>query len=137
MTALEPKSQSAEGQAPQTVLIVDDEAATRTLLRKTVEGLSTPCRVLEAGDGDSALEMGRQQRPDLVLLDIVLPGSSASGVLVCQELCKDSRVKVVIVSGKASGPVANACLQMGAIELIKKPFVVDAVREKIERWLAG
>lgn len=136
MTAPEPKSPSAGGQTARTVLIVDDEAATRTLLRTTVEGLSVPCRIIEAMDGDSALEMVKQHSPDLVLLDIVLPGSSTSGVLLCQEMCRDSRRKVVIVSGNAAGPIANACLQMGALELIRKPFSVDAVREKLERWLA-
>ena len=81
----------------KTVLIVDDEAGMRTLLRAMVEGASVPCRIVEAADGDSAVEMARRDRPDVVPLDIVLPGSSASGVPVCQELCKDSRTKVVIV----------------------------------------
>ncbi len=118
------------------VLIVDDEAATRALLKATVEGLSIPCVVAEAADGDTAIEIAHRTRPDLVLLDIVLPGSSASGVLVCQELCKDSRTTVVIVSGQAGDSVLNACLSAGATDHVRKPFSVAQMREKIAGWLA-
>jgi two-component system response regulator MtrA len=126
----------AEEAPKRSILIVDDEAATRKLLRATIEGLSIPCTVAEASDGDAALQLGRKTRPDLILLDIVLPGSSTSGVLVCQEFCKDSRTKVVIVSGQASDPIVQACLSMGAVEFVRKPFSVDDMRAKLERWLA-
>lgn len=125
-----------EAASEKSVLIVDDEAGTRALLRTTVEGLSIPCRILEAVDGDMAREIAASVRPDLVLLDIVLPGSTASGVFVCQELCKDPRIKVVIVSGQARDAVLRACLSAGAIEHVKKPFSVPELRTKIERWLA-
>jgi len=117
------------------VLIVDDEAATRALLRATIEGLSIPCVISEAADGDAAIDIARRTRPDLVLLDIVLPGSSKSGVLVCQELCKDSRTTVVIVSGQAVDSVLNACLSAGASDQVRKPFSVAQMREKIAGWL--
>ncbi len=126
----------AEEQSAKKVLVVDDEAATRALLRATVEGLSMPCQVEEAADGDTAIELARRVRPDLVLLDIVLPGSTASGVLVCQELCKDSRTKVVIVSGQAQRSILDACFTAGAIQHVNKPFSVAELRNSIERWLA-
>jgi len=112
------------------VLIVDDEAPTRILLRKTVQGLCTPCTVFEASDGDEALRIARREHPDLVLLDIVLPGSSSSGVIVCQELCR-THTKVLIVSGNATGPIADACLSMGAVAILRKPFSVDDARAMI------
>lgn len=129
---------SSETEEPRrfNVLIVDDEAATRALLRATVEGLSVLCRIFEAVDGDSALEIARRTRPDLVLLDIVLPGSGTSGVLVCQELSKDRRTKVVIVSGRAADSVIRVCLYAGAIEHIAKPFSVPELRAKMEQWLS-
>jgi CheY-like chemotaxis protein len=126
----------ADEQSAKKVLVVDDEAATRALLRATVEGLSMPCQVAEAADGDTAIELARRVRPDLVLLDIVLPGSAASGVLVCQELCKDSRTKVVIVSGQAQRSILDACFSAGAIQHVNKPFSVPELRDSIERWLA-
>ena len=129
--------ETEEGQRQFNVLIVDDEAATRALLRATVEGLAMPCRILEAVDGDSALEIARQTRPDLVLLDIVLPGSGTSGVWVCQELSKDRRTRVVIISGKAGDSVIRACLYAGAIEHVAKPFSVPELRARIEQWLSA
>ncbi|UCC68512.1 MAG: response regulator [Armatimonadota bacterium] len=123
--------------AERTVLIVDDEAATRALLRNTVQGLSVPCRILEAVEGDTALELAKQEQPDLALVDIVLPGSSTSGVLVCRELLNLRGIQVVIVTGKATDPIVEACLSLGALECIRKPFSVEDVRGKLERWLAG
>ncbi len=135
------EEQSANGSAPAratpTVLVVDDQAPIRKALRMMLEGLSQPCRILEATDGDSALALARSERPDLVLLDIVLPGSGVSGVLACQELCKDSRTKVVIVSGEASDSIVGACLSLGAVEYVRKPFSVPDFQEKLEAWLTG
>jgi CheY-like chemotaxis protein len=121
----------------RTVLIVDDEAQTRTLLRTVLRGVSVPCQVYEAVDGDAALELARRRRPDLVLLDIVLPGSSVSGVLACRELAKDLSTKVVVVSGKAGESIVRACLHTGAYAYVRKPFSVDDMRSKIEGWLAA
>ncbi len=135
MTASDSPSQSASGASPATVLIVDDEAATRALLRKTVE--SSGCRALEAADGDTALQLARSSSPDLVLLDIVLPGSTTSGVLVCKELLEELRLRVVVVTGNASATITRSCLQMGAAEIVRKPFSVDALREKLPGWLAS
>ncbi len=137
MSDQKPCSPDLEESTKRTVMIVDDEAATRALLRATLEGLPIPVEVIEVADGDTALEVNRRARPDLILLDIVLPGSSTSGVLVCQELCRDSRTKVVIVSGQASESILQSCLSMGALEYIRKPFSVSDVRAKLEGWLAG
>ncbi len=128
---------TAEGEkgAERTVLIVDDEAATRRLLKSTVKRLSIPCRILEAVDGDQAVALAQQERPDLALVDIVLPGSSRSGVLVCQELCKSLETKVVIVSGQATDAIIRSCISLGALDYIRKPFTIDDIRGKLERWL--
>ena len=123
-------------QAERTVLIVDDEAPARLLLRTALKGLSVPCKVAEAVTAESALAIARKTRPDLVLLDIVLPGSSVSGVMVCQELCKDLHTKVVIVSGSATNSIIQACLSMGALEQVRKPFSVEEIQQKMEAWLA-
>jgi CheY-like chemotaxis protein len=122
--------------AERSILIVDDEPTVRTLLRKIAEGLSVACRIHEAADGQSALQIARLTRLDLVLLDIVLPGSSTSGVLLCQELCKNTRTKVVIVSGNAGTSVLNTCLSMGAADCVRKPFSPEQLRGKLMAWLA-
>jgi len=135
MSASDPQGEGVGKTATATVLIVDDEAPARTLLRKTLEALPVSCRIFEAADGDTALRVARQSPPDLVLLDIVLPGSSTSGVLVCQELCK-THTKVVIVSGNATGSIAQACLSMGAVDILRKPYSVQDARALFESCLA-
>ena len=122
-------------QEPKRVLIVDDDEATRKLLRATVEGVSVPCAVYELADGDEAIKFARSNRPDLALVDIVLPGSEASGVTVCRELCRDSRTKVIVVSGQASEAITQAALAAGALAYVRKPFSVDDMRSKLEVWL--
>jgi CheY-like chemotaxis protein len=136
MTELALSTSQDVGSATRSVLIVDDEPAIRTLLREIAEGLSVACRVYEAADGQLALQIARATRIDLVLLDIVLPGSSTSGVLVCQELCKDTRTKVVIVSGNAGQSILSTCLSMGAADCVRKPFSADQLRDKLTAWLA-
>jgi CheY-like chemotaxis protein len=119
------------------VLIVDDDPATRALLRAVVEDLvALPCHIYEAEDGGSALRIAHQVRPRLVLLDIVLPGSDASGVLICQQLCKDANTKVIIITGVSSRSIVDACLSAGAAECILKPFSTDHMRTAIERCLS-
>jgi len=118
------------------VLIVDDDDATRALLKAVVAELDVPCRIHEATDSDTALRIARHSPIDLVLLDIVLPGSGTSGMLVCQELCRDPRTKVVIVSGVAAKSMLNAYLSVGAADYVRKPFTMSEIRPKLARWLA-
>jgi two-component system response regulator VicR len=120
----------------RTVLILDDEAATRALLRKTVETLSVPCRVVEATDVDEAIEVAHREQPALALVDIVLPGSTISGVLVCRELLKLRGTEVVIVSGQATDSIIESCLEAGVREWVRKPFSVEELKGKLEEWLA-
>ncbi len=130
-----PPTQPAGAGREFTVLIVDDEPATRKLLSEIIKRLPARCCVLEAGDAEAALQLARRSCPDLVLLDIVMPGSRTTGVTVCQELCKNHHTKVVIVSGQATDAVSQACLSMGAVEIIRKPFTVEEVEDRLKRLL--
>jgi len=119
------------------VLIVDDEAATRALLRQIMQGLPFPCRIYEAATGDEALTVTHEIRPDLALVDIMLPASSVSGVMLCQQMCKDSRTKVAIISGHATETIVEACLTAGAVGYVRKPFSVEEMRDRVTGWLSG
>jgi CheY-like chemotaxis protein len=130
-----PPNREERAEPKHHVLIVDDEASARTLLRTTVNSLPVPCRVAEAADGETALQLARESRPDLVLLDIVLPGSSVSGVMVCQELCKDLETRVVLITGRASDAITRTCMALGAVECVRKPFSVEEMRDTLVRWL--
>jgi len=123
----------AAGPGP-VVLIVDDEAATRVLLKRTVLTACPAAQLYEASDGETALRLARTTHPDLVLLDIVLPGSETSGVLICQELAK-TQTRVLIVSGNATGSIAQACLSMGAVGILRKPFTIEDAQATIRGCL--
>ena len=125
----------AGDEKPKTVLIVDDQDTTRMLIRAAVEKAGVPCQVVEASDGDTALRVAQERHFSLILLDIVLPGSSISGVLVCNHLCKDPRNRVVIISGQASKTIVQACLNSGALAYVPKPFSVEAFQEQVRGWL--
>ena len=135
MTLVLPKDETTDVGDIPTVLIVDDEPAARKLLRTVVEQLDAPVRVEEAADADAVMEIVRRARPDLVLLDITLPDSRASGVILCQVLASDARTRVVIVTGNATESILHTCLTMGALECVRKPFNVEQMRSNIARWL--
>jgi CheY-like chemotaxis protein len=136
MTAPDAPTTSGTSRPGPAVLIVDDEAATRALLKKIVQGLYPSAQLHEASDGETALRIARAAHPDLVLLDIVLPGSDTSGVLVCQELTR-AQIPVLIVSGNATGQVLQTCLSLGAADILRKPFTIEDAQAKIKTCLGG
>lgn len=113
------------------VLVVDDEPAIRALIRSTLE--PTGHAVLEAADGPSGLEAALSQLPDLVLLDIALPG--LSGLEVCRRLKADpatTQTKVLFLTGL---PQPEAPPPFGADGCIAKPFTPDDIVRQIEQVL--
>ncbi len=123
----------AAGSGPA-VLIVDDEAATRRLLKQVVLAVCPSARVHEAADGTTALRFARTHHPALALLDIVLPGSETSGVLLCQELTK-IHTPVLIVTAHATGSISQACLEMGAADVLSKPFTAEDAQARVRACL--
>lgn len=112
-----------------TVLVVEDEEAFIEALNVGLvrEGF----RVQVARDGAAALEMFDAVRPDLVLLDVMLP--KVSGVDVCRELRKRSRVPIIMVTAKGSEIDTVVGLEVGADDYVTKPY---RVRELVARMRA-
>ena len=101
-------------------LIVDDDASTRTLLRSWLEGLEEFARPLEAEDGQSALEQLRRYAPDLMLLDLVMPGTSGFAVLErLREL--SCRPRVVVISRVGSERLLDQIFSLGVDFYFQKP----------------
>ncbi len=130
MTGQEEKSRQ------QTILIAEDEAplarALATMLSK--EGLCT----LVASDGDEALEMARTCQPDLILLDVMMPGRS--GIEVCATLKTDVETRsipIIIISAKAEKSDRLVGLAAGADEYLTKPFSPTRLIELVNQILAG
>jgi two-component system phosphate regulon response regulator PhoB len=115
----------------QTVLVCDDETILRILVRATLARLGF--RVLEASDGNRALTCIRKDKPDLVLLDLMLPGRSGSEILAEVRGDPDcASTPVVLLSARAQAAECAAGLAGGADLYLFKPFsprgLVDVVK---------
>ena len=103
------------------ILIVDDEPAIRELEHSTLGELGH--QVIEAGTGAEALQLTREQQPDLVLLDIVLP--DVSGIEVCRQLraAKETRdIRIIVVSGADTKRALEESIIAGADDFLAKPI---------------
>jgi DNA-binding response OmpR family regulator len=116
------------------VLIVDDQADIRRMMNIA---LGEDFDFLEAEDGLTALDMVRQHRPDVVLLDVMMPGG-LDGLQVLEKIRADPRLKhtrVILVSAKGQVSDYDLGMQMGANAYFVKPFsplqLLAAINEQI------
>ncbi|WP_374109733.1 MULTISPECIES: response regulator transcription factor [Mycobacterium] len=114
-----------------TVLVVDDEKKLRTLVREYLE--REGYAVLEAADGQTALDLARTAGPDLVLLDLGLP--RLPGDEVARLLRKDSDLPIVMLTAKASENDRVAGLRLGADDYVVKPFSPRELVARVEAVL--
>jgi DNA-binding response OmpR family regulator len=119
----------ARGQAR--ILLVDDEQAVQTLLTYPLrkEGYE----VVEAMDGQEALDRFTEQRFDLVVLDIMLP--KLDGIEVCRRLRTRSQVPIIMLTAKGDEIDKVVGLEMGADDYITKPFSVREFRSRVKAAL--
>ncbi|MHB1128038.1 MAG: response regulator [Bacillota bacterium] len=102
----------------QTILVVDDDEHVLDLLQ--VYLLKEGYRVLGARDGNSALTLFGREQPDLVVLDIMMPG--LDGLEVCQIIRKTSRVPIIMLTARDEDVDKILGLEMGADDYLTKPF---------------
>ena len=116
---------------PRTVLVVDDEPMLRNLLSRLLrmEGYE----VIEAPDGQVALDMVAAHEPDLVLLDVMMP--ARDGLDVLGDLRKTSDVPVILVSALGEEADRVLGLKMGADDYVVKPFSAAELSARIESVL--
>ena len=118
-------------QPSRKILIVDDEAHIRALLEQTFEDLEDDgVELLTAADGETALALVAEQRPDLVFLDVMMP--RMNGYEVCQAVRTDlglTDVTVVLLTAKGQDADRERGLAAGADEFRTKPFDPDELLE--------
>jgi two-component system phosphate regulon response regulator PhoB len=122
------------GAAKPTILVVEDEAPLLTLLRYNLE--KQGFRVEEAADGQEALMRVSEARPDLVLLDWMLP--ALSGIEVCRQLRRRPNTRdlpIIMVTARTEDQDAVRALDIGADDYIAKPFVMEALLARIRALL--
>jgi len=116
-----------------TVLVVDDDAHIREVIRFALE--KAAFRVVEAGDGQQALECFAREAPDLVILDIVMP--ELEGTEVCRRLRRGSQVPILFLSSKDEEIDRILGLELGGDDYVAKPFspreLVARVRAVLRR----
>lgn len=117
-----------------TVLIADDEKEIRELLRLYLE--NEDCQVVEAADGQQALDYLRRKKIDLCVLDIMMP--KMDGYRVLKEMRKSSNIPVIILSAKDQDSEKILGLNLGADDYITKPFnpleAVARIKSNIRRF---
>ena len=115
------------------ILIVDDSALSRRTLRRILE--SGGYEAVEADDGMTALEVYFLEKPDLVLLDLVMKGMYGLDVLVkLREM--DHEARVVVASADIQSSTRKMVDEAGALGFIHKPFVSEQVIAAVEAALA-
>jgi CheY-like chemotaxis protein len=113
------------------LLIADDEDGVRSLVRMTLE--NDAYEILEARDGDEALAVAREQGPDLMFLDVMMPGES--GIQVCRALKADPRtadITIVMLTAQAQDRDREDGLAAGADDYFTKPFSPVNLLSKVE-----
>jgi DNA-binding response OmpR family regulator len=118
---------------PQRILVVDDEPHIVELVRYNL--LQEGYDVATAGDGEGALAKARGERPDLIVLDIMLPG--IDGLEVCRRLRAESAVPIIMLTAKGGELERVVGLELGADDYVTKPFspreLVARVRAVLRR----
>lgn len=117
------------------VLVVDDEPDVLLLCRLNLEQRGH--EVLEAADGDAALELARSGRPDLVVLDLMLPGIDGYQVLQALGAGEEtSGVPVLVLTAKSLQADRERSRQLGAAAFLTKPFLPDELCDMVDAVLA-
>jgi len=122
------------GTAPmKTILVVEDEPRMRQLLQAYLE--QAGFRVIAVGDGPTALQAFRRERPDLIVLDLMLPGMD--GFDVCRAIRRESGVPIIILTARVEEEDRVVGLEVGADDYVTKPFspreLVARVRAVLRR----
>jgi len=111
------------------ILIADDEQSIRLLVRRL---LSQNYIVLEASDGEEAIDIARSQKPDLILMDIMMP--KVDGYTACHQITKDQATKaipVVMLTGVGHELNKKLSFEVGAKGYITKPFSLQDLLDVI------
>jgi two-component system KDP operon response regulator KdpE len=116
---------------PATILVVDDEPQIRRVMRTTLA--SQGYTITEARSGEEALELVRGDQPDLILLDVNMPG--IGGLEACREIREHSDVPIIMLTIKSAEKDKVQALDAGADDYIVKPFGIEELLARIRAAL--
>jgi DNA-binding response OmpR family regulator len=122
--------------ATKTVLVADDEQDIIELVRFRLE--HDGYRVLTASDGEAALQLARDEHPDLCVLDVMMP--KLSGLEVLAQLRADpttAGTRVIMLTARGQDPDIDRGFELGAHDYVTKPFSPKELRRRVQAQLSG
>jgi len=120
----------------KTILVVDDEPDVQNLAKMILERAGY--QIITASNGVEGEETAKAKTPDLILLDVIMPGKN--GYEVCKALRgepKTVHIPIIIFSASGSRSTRDAALEAGANDFLQKPFTIKALTEIVEKNLRG
>jgi CheY-like chemotaxis protein len=120
------------------ILIIDDQPEIRELIRAALE--IGPYQLFTAENGRQGLDIALTQQPDIILLDLKMPGSRLDGHAVCQKLRQNpatARVYIIIVSASGQKIDIESAIAAGANDFLTKPFNLGLLLDKVETALVA
>src|ERR1051326_1425156 len=117
--------------AGDVVLVVDDEPQIRRVVRNVLA--ADEVRVLEASNGQQAIDLAAAERPALIVLDLGLP--DIQGIAVCREIRSWSSAPIIVLSARHSDQEKVALLDVGADDYVTKPFSAIELRARASAQL--
>ena len=121
---------------PASILLVDDEAANRKLLNKHLARMEESITILQAASGEQGLSLARERRPDLILLDIMMPGMD--GFEVCRHLKEEpatQNIPVIFLSSLDDVDSKTNGFQAGGVDYVSKPFEAPELLSRVRTHL--
>ena len=116
------------------ILIADDSLFMRKILK---DMLSEKYEIVEADSGTAALEQFEKENPDLVLLDIIMPGGEEEGVTALRSIMKkDPDAQVIMITAVGQDAMIEECRKLGAKDYIIKPFNEELIAGAVGKYLA-
>ena len=118
---------------PKKILIADDSLFMRMMLKDI---LSEEYEILEAASGSTAEKIIRKEKPDLVLLDIIMPEGEEEGIVVLKKTMRTNpKIKIVMITAVGQDSIIKECKQAGAAGYITKPFDKEEVLNTVRKHL--
>jgi two-component system, OmpR family, alkaline phosphatase synthesis response regulator PhoP len=130
----DPRSPGSRSTGEQRILIVDDESAIRLVCRVNLE--SAGFETIEAGDGETAVALARSERPDLILLDVMLPGLDGWEVAArLREMHETRKIPIVFLTARSATIDEVHGHAVGGLGYISKPFDPGTLTETVTATL--
>lgn len=120
------------------IFIVDDEPNIRNAVKRIVREELPSVEAVDTGDGNEALRIVENLKPDLILLDVLMPG--INGLEILKDLKNNkgkdiSKIPVIMITGVSNREITRKAYEFGAIDYITKPFNEKVLLLKLKRFV--